>query len=315
MSAEQPPQNMHLPAPKLSRKSSVFRRLVIWFFHKCGVPVIVAGTIIFMAGVVPIGPFSEFARSNVLYSSYYRSLQMCFQMLALACGGNLLVLWQMWNTARVRKASMLDGMKRMWPIVLRSRAALLFLPIAVAALGYSIWFFFSIPAAGPYFAAITLSLLATSALMQFIPPTLLILGRSSPSTGESLMFTNFAIMPFRSVALVPGRRVGGYYLNESTQNLRTPAYARWRQQVDELEAMTRLIVLDTREVTEHVSYEVKCILDHGYEMKTLWVTDLDGSAPALDEFEQRTQGMNLVKVPITQVERVIRAFRKSLDRL
>jgi hypothetical protein len=165
---------------------------------------------------------------------------------------------------------------------------------------------------GWYFLAGQCFLAVGALLYPFTPPMVLVLGRSSESTGDAVKALNFALMPYRYVALLPGRRVGAAYLNESSHNLRTPEYARWRDQVEDLEEIAVLIVMDTRELTEHVSYEVASILDRGHAGKTLWVACADGSMPVLEGFRERLGERRIRVVRIEALESWIREFKQVL---
>jgi len=297
------------------RKRPLAARMARWVVGESGPWLIIAGTAALMMGALPVGPFAapdwEAGVPAARFPAYER---LEFRYAAVCFGGTMLVLWNIWNAARARGSAMFADMRRMWPVVRRSRTGILTAVMAVACIALSPLVSSAMMGGGWYFLAGQCFLAVGALLYPFTPPMVLVLGRSSESTGDAVKALNFALMPYRYVALLPGRRVGAAYLNESSHNLRTPEYARWRDQVEDLEEIAVLIVMDTRELTEHVSYEVASILDRGHAGKTLWVACADGSMPVLEGFRERLGERRIRVVRIEALESWIREFKQVLDR-
>lgn len=300
-------------APRRKRPLAV--RMARWVLRESGPWLIIAGTVALMMGALPVGPFAppdwEAGVPAARFPAYER---LEFRYAAVCFGGTMLVLWNIWNAARARGSPMFADMRRMWPVIRRSRTGILTAVMAGACIALSPLVSGAMMGGGRYFLAGQCFLAAGALLYPFTPPMVLVLGRSSESTGDAIKALNFALMPYRYVALLPGRRVGAAYLNEGSHNLRTPEDTRWRHQVEDLEESAVLIVMDTRELTEHVSYEVASIFDRGHAGKTLWVACADGSMPALEGFRERLGGRRIRVVRIEALESWIREFKQVLDR-
>ena len=156
--------------------------------------------------------------------------------------------------------------------------------LATALLGAA-WYWFGFRTIGP-FAFLWFSTLAGWSLA-FVPPTVLVLGASSPRTLELLARLRMK-SPCRIAALLDTTHaliedVGRFM---SIDNFRADDPEGWQNMVGRLKAICPLCVLDASVVTEHVLFETNELFFRERRSDVVVVADAGGGYPIVKELAQ-----------------------------
>ncbi len=178
------------------------------------------------------------------------------------------------------------------------------------------WFFYAATillcsALGPVFRSdckldvngfVTILLLATVAVITIswnvIPPGVLFLASSGPLSepARRLVWSSTKSLGFRAVYLLQGRMKSAIHKNLAwisrsgaedvyfeMDNLRTSDDLVWKNVLHNLIAMVPVVVLDIRSGSEGVSYELKHILERGFDGKTIFIIDEDDTGNVAEQ--------------------------------
>lgn len=146
------------------------------------------------------------------------------------------------------------------------------------------------------------------------PPALLFLSSSFPGVAQSFEVIRAAVAPQRAVALLAERQIPYVRLNSSSwDNLRTLDKTEWRDTVLRLMALARVVVIDSRIMTDNVHDELMRLMDSSHATKALCVTDAHTEELLHNILRDHPRGQFVEQVDVMNVITAIR--RRSAERI
>lgn len=200
----------------------------------------------------------------------------------------LLFIAQLFTVIRVYKGSILKSIGIMTSIALRSGKALLLFGGTVAL--FCSIFQSSLSSWIPPFPAVLTTGLGLVALGgACLPPGIFYLSASKPSGFVFVYDLMFAIAPMKVTHLL-NTFESGAILGDQVHMSEYRVTKGWQKAVRTLCNIVPLIILDARIITPHVLEEVQLILNSENKLRTIFITEEDGSSPAFSYLEALYDG-------------------------
>jgi len=132
-----------------------------------------------------------------------------------------------------------------------------------------------------YFVQMEITIALNFLLIFLQPPTTIFLGSSSDPSAELLRTIVPILRPFRTVSLI--NRTWTQTVLGVENTFRTIQGWAWRSSVHELVEISPLVIVDARTASANVCEEVQYMLSSERAWKTLFVTNENGQASALED--------------------------------
>lgn len=178
-----------------------------------------------------------------------------------------------------------------------------------------IWFFSGSATANSGGVAIALAIGSLVFTRSLLPPVVVLLAGSHPRSRELLNRIRAAIFPLRAAVLLDPARMRQSWWESlgDFDNLRTSDTRVWKSVVNHLIGMARVVVIDTREASDPVNYEVLLMLQPQRIGKSVFLGTDDRRCPSLerhqiDPYESAIQVHTVAEIP-ARLKRLTRSRR------
>lgn len=170
--------------------------------------------------------------------------------------------WIWLDSLRIGGLHVFKSLLRALRLQLNAKRIRLTALVMLSSVAVTAWFCITAPKLpNPYFVHINLTILAGAFLAAFRPPIAIALMPSLSESADYLHVVSKSLIPFRTVALVDGGRVGSVPSFGKDDNLRTSAHIDWRAMVRRLMDSVPIIAVDARIPSDVVSEEIDWILE------------------------------------------------------
>lgn len=260
-------------------------RVVAFVLSKVVVPIALIAPL-FVPAILPESVVLAASRWFSLPPLGTSELRVLLGILLFMALGAFLHAFLMWNAARLRGLPVRILLRKMFPIVWRTRAFRVTL-LLVAGLWISTFISVWLVPQMRFHVSFGALLTAAALLHQMCPPSVLVLGHSNVSISLLLDALRWETVTLRVSSLLAPSELG-FLKPEASDIYRTVRGDEWKTQVRELAEVCSLIVLDARdEPSQLVQWEVEFLFSTEHHRKTIFVADDDGDAPCIAHLSSR----------------------------
>ena len=153
----------------------------------------------------------------------------------------------------------------------------------------------------PFPAVLTTGLGLTALGGACLPPGIFYLSASKPSGFSFVYNLMFAIAPMKVTHLL-NTFESGAILGDQIHMSEYRVNQGWQMAVRNLSNIAPLIILDARIITPNVRKEVQFVINSENRLKTIFITEEDGSSPAFSYLESLNDGCIFTLPPKAAIE-------------